>query len=187
MRNMAQSEAFAAVTFAAVTAVAGAVVGGVIGGVTAGPAGAVRGATMGGYLGGNIGSGIRGQVQRETFHPQYGTVVFHGTREQLGDDDIDSLSYEQLLERFGAPTPTAASSSTIDQCPTYHLQPTDVERLPEGSRECTICLEAFMTEQELRTLPCLHMFHRECIDHWLAQNGSCPICKTVLRQAPGGS
>lgn len=45
---------------------------------------------------------------------------------------------------------------------------------------CMICLEKFKDGDELKTLPCLHMFHSGCIHLWLKQNNSCPICKTPV-------
>jgi hypothetical protein len=29
----------------------------------------------------------------------------------------------------------------------------------------------------LKTLPCLHSYHQECIDAWLGGHKLCPICK----------
>ena len=48
--------------------------------------------------------------------------------------------------------------------------------------ECSICLESYVLDETLRTLPCLHMFHEECIGKWLSVNSSCPICKFDLRR-----
>lgn len=45
---------------------------------------------------------------------------------------------------------------------------------------CTICLEKFKNGDEVKTLPCLHMFHSGEIDLWLKHNNSCPICKTPV-------
>lgn len=53
---------------------------------------------------------------------------------------------------------------------------------PVGSspQSCSICLEEFATDDSVRTLPCLHIFHLSCVDTWLSTNASCPVCKTVI-------
>lgn len=43
--------------------------------------------------------------------------------------------------------------------------------------QCMVCLEAFQTGDELRVLPCVHRFHRACVDTWLRRSVECPICK----------
>ena len=42
---------------------------------------------------------------------------------------------------------------------------------------CTICLESFKDGDAVRALPCLHTFHADCVDKWLAGHRLCPICK----------
>lgn len=55
-----------------------------------------------------------------------------------------------------------------------------------ASEECPICLAEFHDFETLRQLPnCVHSFHKSCIDLWLLQSASCPLCKVeVPRHAP---
>lgn len=34
----------------------------------------------------------------------------------------------------------------------------------------------FVLGDQLRFLPCLHTYHRECIDDWLMRSATCPSC-----------
>lgn len=55
----------------------------------------------------------------------------------------------------------------------YILQPDNL--LLEN--ECTICLDEFVIDDDLKLLDCGHSFHIECIDDWFKRNISCPICR----------
>ncbi|CAN1168205.1 E3 ubiquitin-protein ligase At4g11680 [Linum perenne] len=52
------------------------------------------------------------------------------------------------------------------------------ERMISGEDAvCCICLNEYEDEEELKELPCGHVFHVECVDKWLKINASCPLCK----------
>ena len=51
------------------------------------------------------------------------------------------------------------------------------EQLVGRPTQCAICLEPYQDGDELRTVMCLHRFHKNCIDQWLRTNCICPICK----------
>ncbi|CAH2054489.1 unnamed protein product, partial [Iphiclides podalirius] len=46
--------------------------------------------------------------------------------------------------------------------------------------KCTICLSIFEVESDCRRLPCMHLFHMECVDQWLSTNKHCPICRVDI-------
>lgn len=43
---------------------------------------------------------------------------------------------------------------------------------------CCICLAKYENNDELRELPCSHLFHKDCVDKWLKINSLCPLCKS---------
>ena len=47
----------------------------------------------------------------------------------------------------------------------------------EEADKCTICLSEFEHDEDVRRLPCMHLFHVVCVDQWLSQNKRCPICR----------
>lgn len=54
----------------------------------------------------------------------------------------------------------------------------DLENDAEAEeKRCSICLENFYREEMVRTLPCFHSYHANCIDPWLRSKSTCPICK----------
>ncbi|KAL0912068.1 hypothetical protein M5K25_018013 [Dendrobium thyrsiflorum] len=45
---------------------------------------------------------------------------------------------------------------------------------------CSICLLDYTDAQILRLLPdCRHIFHAGCVDEWLRQHPTCPICRST--------
>ncbi|KAM4905825.1 E3 ubiquitin-protein ligase RNF6 isoform 1-T1 [Sylvia borin] len=53
----------------------------------------------------------------------------------------------------------------------------DVHTENEWSKTCSVCINEYATGNKLRQLPCTHEFHIHCIDRWLFENSTCPICR----------
>ncbi|CAN8288420.1 unnamed protein product [Cochlearia groenlandica] len=47
-------------------------------------------------------------------------------------------------------------------------------------RDCSICLESFVTGDMLISLPCTHRFHSSCLNPWLKACGDCPYCRRAI-------
>jgi hypothetical protein len=100
---------------------------------------------------------------------------------QHGGMNIDNMTYEQLLERFGDGSENrGADPAVISSLPVSVV----IRDVPEDDNhdynKCSICLEQFQKGDKRKTLPCLHGFHNDCIDKWLRGNASCPICKHAV-------
>ncbi|PSS13446.1 E3 ubiquitin-protein like [Actinidia chinensis var. chinensis] len=51
----------------------------------------------------------------------------------------------------------------------------------EAGSECVVCLSGLVEGDQVRTLACRHVFHKECFDGWLDHlNFNCPLCRSPL-------
>ena len=58
------------------------------------------------------------------------------------------------------------------------LPSTVLNEKKEGeNNNCIICLGEFDIGESVTTLPCVHLFHTDCIKNWLKSQNHCPICK----------
>jgi hypothetical protein len=89
---------------------------------------------------------------------------------------LDSMSYEDLLERFGpgAPEPPVAPIDLVRRMPTSVVAASDVR-----ADRCCVCLESYAAGDETKSLRgCGHEFHKKCIDRWLTrERNACPVCR----------
>ncbi|EFJ21151.1 hypothetical protein SELMODRAFT_443606 [Selaginella moellendorffii] len=90
------------------------------------------------------------------------------------DRDFNENDYETLLALDEGVKQRGASQARIDALPVSEAVETD------KSEPCSICLEVPVGGEEIRRLPCLHGFHKECIDTWLQRRANCPVCKASV-------
>uniref|UniRef100_A0A0E0LY14 RING-type E3 ubiquitin transferase n=1 Tax=Oryza punctata TaxID=4537 RepID=A0A0E0LY14_ORYPU len=85
------------------------------------------------------------------------------------------LACSSPLPSFFADQPRRGlEEATIRRIPTlrYHHQQ------QQQQQQCGVCLGDFREGERLRRLPpCLHSFHIDCIDAWLAAALTCPLCR----------
>ena len=68
--------------------------------------------------------------------------------------------------------------SIIDTLPKSRIK--DINKLTEDKKKCCICLENFKINDETINLPCIHIFHSDCIKKWMKRQDICPICKNKI-------
>ncbi|KAL3518040.1 hypothetical protein ACH5RR_020629 [Cinchona calisaya] len=55
------------------------------------------------------------------------------------------------------------------------------ENYTNNNNECSICLGGFEENDRIKVIPrCMHVFHCECVDKWLQNQASCPLCRSNL-------
>ncbi|RXN01907.1 RING finger protein 150 [Acipenser ruthenus] len=50
---------------------------------------------------------------------------------------------------------------------------------------CAVCIEGYKPNDVVRILPCRHLFHKNCVDPWLQDHRTCPMCKMNILKALG--
>eukprot|EP00999_Lentomonas_sp_LEN2_P001093 NODE_209_length_1903_cov_66.043356_g185_i0.p1 GENE.NODE_209_length_1903_cov_66.043356_g185_i0~~NODE_209_length_1903_cov_66.043356_g185_i0.p1 ORF type:complete len:151 (-),score=19.68 NODE_209_length_1903_cov_66.043356_g185_i0:828-1280(-) len=93
--------------------------------------------------------------------------------------DVDSMTYDELLalgERIGT-VPTGLSPEELEAVTVIG---------PAAGRdvqdECVVCHSEYAEGENIRRLGCMHQFHKDCVDPWLARNPHCPECRTDVRE-----
>ncbi|KAF7253916.1 hypothetical protein EYD10_00975 [Varanus komodoensis] len=66
-----------------------------------------------------------------------------------------------------------------------HVVKYEDKGLDVDAENCAICIENYKPKETVRILPCKHVFHRHCIDPWLLEHRTCPMCKLDVIKALG--
>ncbi|KEP65812.1 UNVERIFIED_CONTAM: zinc finger, C3HC4 type (RING finger) domain-containing protein [Hammondia hammondi] len=105
----------------------------------------------------------------------------HSNRQQ---EDVDIQAVEASYQRMEQEEDERRSrvlQILIDLLPTSAFDQSRSANLSDEAKRCSICFEDYEHGDELRRLPCTHVFHKNCIDVWLRRSFVCPICKHDLR------
>lgn len=104
---------------------------------------------------------------------------------ELIDDDIfDMLAAEEfsillqqvaaLEEEINRIDPPGMSQNEINLLDSY-IFPQEANE--SEAERCVVCLSEYQAQEVVRVLPCRHEFHALCVDMWLLQARTCPICR----------
>lgn len=88
---------------------------------------------------------------------------------------------EPLIQILSQSQQTESSQSLIEQSErSVSFRLSNPSTLPPDKKQCIICLTDFQEGEEIESLPCIHLFHKNCIDEWLTNTNKCPLCKTTI-------
>jgi len=87
--------------------------------------------------------------------------------------DVDNMTYEQLLEMTenAGKVSKGLSKEKINEIRSFMW----IEGRTK-SDSCTICMEKYTSGVKVKTLPCKHEYHTECVNEWLKTSKKCPVC-----------
>ena len=102
---------------------------------------------------------------------------------RLAAAPMQSLDDLPIIPNFLASTfsTSAESSASVITATTRLLAEVPVFNSEKKCEEpCVVCRDDITVGQECRRLPCMHIFHKECIDRWIAVKATCPLCNLKL-------
>ncbi|CAH2059330.1 unnamed protein product [Thlaspi arvense] len=96
---------------------------------------------------------------------------------------------EARVVRIRRLTARGLDAETIESFPTFVYSEVKTVRIGKGGVECAVCLCEFEDDETVRLMPpCCHVFHADCVDVWLSDHSTCPLCRAdllVLQQQDG--
>ena len=90
---------------------------------------------------------------------------------EIGNEEIDESSDTIICEN-------PLEVEIIENLPVTKLN--DIEKLSDENKKCTICFEIFNKDDNIIYLPCIHIYHEECIKEWFKKQNFCPICRLKI-------
>ncbi|XP_057707381.1 E3 ubiquitin-protein ligase Arkadia isoform X1 [Corythoichthys intestinalis] len=109
----------------------------------------------------------QGTIERCTYPHKY--------KKKVLERDIDQQLTPEAWASIGKNMHATPESRKL------HGKQEEDEGADEDTEEkCTICLSILEEGEDVRRLPCMHLFHQLCVDQWLLTNKKCPICRVDI-------
>ncbi|KAG7468771.1 E3 ubiquitin-protein ligase Arkadia isoform X1 [Solea senegalensis] len=109
----------------------------------------------------------QGTIERCTYPHKY--------KKKVLERDIDQQLTPEAWASIGKNMHATPESRKL------HDKQEEDEGADEDTEEkCTICLSILEEGEDVRRLPCMHLFHQLCVDQWLLTNKKCPICRVDI-------
>lgn len=91
-----------------------------------------------------------------------------------GDAADDAILGQMFDNEVGIRGNPPAAKRIVDDLPVVELT------VEQGDVVCAVCKDEMVLEEEVKRLPCRHLYHGECITPWLGIRNTCPVCRFEL-------
>ncbi|CAF4163056.1 unnamed protein product [Rotaria socialis] len=89
---------------------------------------------------------------------------------EMQNRELSPNDYEMLLRLDECVQRKTVDASALDRLPTTNVSESHL------NDHCTICMETYALGQQIKTLPCTHIFHVNCIEIYLKEFSiQCPL------------
>lgn len=107
--------------------------------------------------------------------------------QQETDEDSDETWIDQIT--YSYKYQPVKPSSNIDSGSTERNSSKEGEKSNAIAvvESCSICLNELEVNSAVRRLPCMHLFHKSCVDIWLSNTLTCPICRLSVNSFANNS
>ncbi|KPP71546.1 E3 ubiquitin-protein ligase RLIM-like [Scleropages formosus] len=97
-----------------------------------------------------------------------------GPREPISSLPFLRLAHFFLLSGDIEEQPRGLTKEQIDNLSMRNYGDSD------ALKTCSVCIMEYSQGNKLRKLPCSHEYHVHCIDRWLSENSTCPVCRRAV-------
>ncbi|KAG5961518.1 hypothetical protein E4U58_004242 [Claviceps cyperi] len=111
--------------------------------------------------------------------------LFHPSNAMMGDAVYSQEAFDSIITQLmeANPQSNAAPPASEEALRRLDRRVVDKQMLgPEGTAECSICIDEMVIGQIAVTLPCKHWFHEDCVVLWLKEHNTCPVCRTPVEK-----
>ncbi|VDN55194.1 unnamed protein product [Dracunculus medinensis] len=98
----------------------------------------------------------------------------------IDGNEGDAFRYAHAKDRLQRRLFNAAKKA-LTRIPTRQLRQDDKDL----DSDCPVCIDPYRSGDLVRCLPCRHVFHKMCVDPWLLEHRTCPMCKSDILKAFG--
>jgi len=123
---------------------------------------------------------VNGQSQR--LHAVLNASQLRDKLAQILDSNPANGSSQNLFADLmaSASTTTTVINRSVADTTVYPSYTYDGTHVPEDKKTCSICLSDYEVNEDIKLIPCMHFFHKACIDEWMSRSCVCPICKSKI-------